>query len=46
MAASRATIESLVAAGETVYGVTTGFGDLSTQRIDARRLRRGCRRTC
>ncbi len=34
MTASRATIESLVAAGETVYGVTTGFGDLSTQRIE------------
>ncbi len=41
MTASRATIEHLVAAGEAVYGVTTGFGDLATRRIepaDARRL--------
>jgi histidine ammonia-lyase len=41
MAASRATIEELVAGGEPVYGVTTGFGDLATRRIppeDARRL--------
>ena len=41
MATSRATIERLVADGETVYGVTTGFGDLSTHRIepvDAERL--------
>ncbi|MBA3851511.1 MAG: aromatic amino acid lyase, partial [Chloroflexi bacterium] len=39
--ASRATIEGLVAASEAVYGVTTGFGDLATRRIDpadARRL--------
>ena len=34
MRASRATIEHLVRAGETVYGVTTGFGDLATQRIE------------
>jgi histidine ammonia-lyase len=34
MEASRATIERLVQAGETVYGVTTGFGDLATQRIE------------
>lgn len=41
MRASRATIEGLVARGEAVYGVTTGFGDLATIRIDpadARRL--------
>ena len=41
MAASRATIEALVARGEAVYGVTTGFGDLATVRIapdDVRRL--------
>src|SRR5262245_18453004 len=39
--ASRATIDALVARGEPVYGVTTGFGDLATVRIDpadARRL--------
>jgi len=29
MAASRAVIERVVASGETVYGVTTGFGDLA-----------------
>lgn len=41
IAASRATIDALVARGEAVYGVTTGFGDLATVRIDpadARRL--------
>ncbi|MBA2569629.1 MAG: histidine ammonia-lyase [Chloroflexi bacterium] len=41
MAASRATIERLVERAEAVYGVTTGFGDLATKRIDpadARRL--------
>ena len=41
MTASRATIEELVERGEPVYGVTTGFGDLATHRIDpadARRL--------
>ena len=39
--ASRATIDALVERGEAVYGVTTGFGDLATVRIDpadARRL--------
>ncbi len=30
MAEARAVIETLVASGEVVYGVTTGFGDLST----------------
>ncbi len=34
MAASRATIEELVRTGQTVYGVTTGFGRLATQRIE------------
>ena len=29
MRASRAVIERLVAKGDTVYGVTTGFGDLA-----------------
>ncbi|CAN5772051.1 histidine ammonia-lyase [soil metagenome] len=41
MEGSRATIDALVEAGETVYGVTTGFGDLATRRIepaDAARL--------
>jgi histidine ammonia-lyase len=41
MLASRATIEQLVEAGETVYGVTTGFGALAGERIppaDADRL--------
>lgn len=41
MLASRATVEELVAAGDAVYGVTTGFGDLAGVRIDpadARRL--------
>lgn len=41
MAQSRAVIEDLVARGEPVYGVTTGFGDLATHFIaaeDARRL--------
>lgn len=41
MTASRAAIERLVERGEPVYGVTTGFGDLATRRIDpadARRL--------
>jgi histidine ammonia-lyase len=40
MAASRATVSRLVAAGETVYGVTTGFGDLATVRIDPAEVRR------
>jgi histidine ammonia-lyase len=34
MAASRATVADLVERGEPVYGVTTGFGDLATKRID------------
>ena len=34
MAASRAVIERLVADGATVYGVTTGFGDLADVRIE------------
>jgi histidine ammonia-lyase len=33
MAASRGVIERVVASGETVYGVTTGFGDLADVRI-------------
>jgi histidine ammonia-lyase len=40
MLASRATIESLVAAGDAVYGVTTGFGDLASVRIDPAEARR------
>jgi histidine ammonia-lyase len=35
MRASRGVIEQLVADGATVYGVTTGFGDLADVRIDA-----------
>ncbi|MGH2356678.1 MAG: histidine ammonia-lyase [Candidatus Limnocylindria bacterium] len=34
MRGSRAVIERLVADGATVYGVTTGFGDLADVRID------------
>src|SRR5687767_6695483 len=34
MVASRAVIERLVAEGATVYGVTTGFGDLADVRIE------------
>jgi histidine ammonia-lyase len=34
MRASRAVIERLVGEGATVYGVTTGFGDLADIRID------------
>ena len=34
MRASRAVIERLVVDGETVYGVTTGFGDLANVRIE------------
>ncbi|HSK94479.1 MAG TPA: histidine ammonia-lyase [Candidatus Angelobacter sp.] len=34
MRASRAVIERVVADGETVYGVTTGFGDLANVRIE------------
>jgi histidine ammonia-lyase len=43
MAASQAEITRLVASGEAVYGVTTGFGDMATRRIDpqdANRLQR------
>jgi len=41
MEESRAVVERLVAAGEVVYGITTGFGDLATTFIppaDARQL--------
>lgn len=34
MRASRSVIERLVAEGATAYGVTTGFGDLATVRIE------------
>jgi histidine ammonia-lyase len=34
MRASRAVVEQVVAEGRTVYGVTTGFGDLATIRIE------------
>ncbi len=34
MRATRAVVERLVAAGRTVYGVTTGFGDLADVRIE------------
>jgi histidine ammonia-lyase len=34
VAEARAVVERLVAAGEIVYGVTTGFGDLATTFID------------
>jgi histidine ammonia-lyase len=34
MLASRETIDELVHTGQTVYGVTTGFGDLANQRIE------------
>jgi histidine ammonia-lyase len=34
MAEAREVVERLVAAGEVVYGVTTGFGDLATTFID------------
>ena len=34
MRASRAVIERLIADGATVYGVTTGFGDLADTRVD------------
>ena len=34
MRASRAIVERLVATGATVYGVTTGFGDLADVRIE------------
>jgi histidine ammonia-lyase len=41
MAASRQVVDQLVSSGETVYGVTTGFGALASERIapeDAIRL--------
>jgi histidine ammonia-lyase len=34
MRASRSVVESVVAEGRTVYGVTTGFGDLANVRIE------------
>jgi histidine ammonia-lyase len=37
MRASRGVIEELVAGGATVYGVTTGFGDLADVRIEPAR---------
>jgi histidine ammonia-lyase len=39
MRASRAVIERLVADGATVYGVTTGFGDLADVRIEPAQTR-------
>jgi len=44
MRAARAVVESKVASGETVYGVTTGFGSLANVRIapeEAAALQRG-----
>ena len=38
VAASRALIEEILAAGETVYGVNTGFGKLSDVRVPADKL--------
>ena len=38
VAASAASVERIVASGETVYGVNTGFGLLANQRIPADRL--------
>jgi histidine ammonia-lyase len=38
MRASRAVIERLVEEGATVYGVTTGFGDLADVRIEPRQV--------
>ena len=35
IARGRATVERLVASGEAVYGLTTGFGSLASVRIDA-----------
>ena len=45
MLEARAVIDRLVAAGEVVYGVTTGFGDLATTFID-RPTPPDSRRTC
>ena len=39
MAASRQRVEEIVARGETVYGVTTGFGHFAEVRIDPQRVR-------
>ena len=38
MHASRAVIERLVADGATIYGVTTGFGDLASVRIEPQQV--------
>jgi histidine ammonia-lyase len=38
ISASAASVERIVAGGETVYGVNTGFGLLANQRIPAERL--------
>ena len=38
MAASRGVVERWIARGETVYGVTTGFGEFSNIRIDNEHL--------
>src|SRR5712692_1547272 len=39
MEASRAVIERIVAAGTTIYGVNTGFGDLAEVRISTDQIR-------
>jgi histidine ammonia-lyase len=39
IAAARRTIEAVVARGDAVYGVNTGFGDLATVRIAAEKTR-------
>lgn len=39
LAASRADLEHAIAAGEVLYGVNTGFGSLSKQRIEGAQLR-------
>ena len=38
IAASAAAVERIVASGETVYGINTGFGLLANKRIPADRL--------
>jgi histidine ammonia-lyase len=40
MAPARAVVERIVAEGETVYGVTTGFGALASVRVDPAEARR------
>ena len=45
MQEARDVIESLVAEGAVVYGVTTGFGDLASTFIEAGTRRVGSRRT-